>query len=76
VIACVGLAQNFAAMRALIMEGIQRAHMKLHVKNIIIQAGAPLDMVDKIAQVMVKENNFNSQRAKELIHKYQNTSKL
>jgi len=70
VIACVGLAQNFAAMRALVMEGIQRAHMKLHVKNIIIQAGAKLEVVDSIAQVMVKENNFSSQRARELIEQF------
>jgi len=67
VIAAVGLAQNFAAIRALVTEGIHRGHMKLHIRNIILQCGAALDVVDKIAQMMVSENNFTTQRAKELI---------
>jgi len=33
VIAVVGLAQNFAAMRALATEGIQKGHMKLHARK-------------------------------------------
>lgn len=35
IIASVGLAQNLAALRALVSEGIQLGHMKLHNKNII-----------------------------------------
>ena len=31
--ASVGLAQNFAAMRALVTEGIQKGHMKLHARK-------------------------------------------
>lgn len=34
IIACVGLAQNLAALRALSTEGIQRGHMNLHQKNL------------------------------------------
>ena len=33
VMASVGLAQNFAAMRALVTEGIQKGHMKLHARK-------------------------------------------
>lgn len=33
---CVGLAQNFAALRALATEGIQRGHMSLHARNIAV----------------------------------------
>ena len=33
IIAAVGLAQNFAAMRALVTEGIQKGHMKLHARK-------------------------------------------
>ena len=33
VMAAAGLAQNFAAMRALVTEGIQKGHMKLHAKK-------------------------------------------
>ena len=38
IMACVGLASNLAAMRAISQEGIQRGHMKLHVNNIVEQA--------------------------------------
>jgi hydroxymethylglutaryl-CoA reductase len=31
--AVTGLAQNFAAMRALATEGIQKGHMKLHARK-------------------------------------------
>ena len=33
VLGCVGLAQNFAAMRALAIEGIQKGHMSLHSRK-------------------------------------------
>ena len=33
VMAATGLAQNFAAMRALVTEGIQKGHMKLHARK-------------------------------------------
>jgi len=38
---CVGLANNFAALRALAIEGIQKGHMSLHAKNIALSAGVP-----------------------------------
>lgn len=34
IVAAVGLAQNFAALRALVCEGIQKGHMRLHHKAI------------------------------------------
>lgn len=67
-IACaVGLAQNFAALRALATEGIQRGHMELHARNIAIMAGAKGELVEKIAELMVKEKNIKITRAKELL---------
>ena len=33
VVAATGLAQNFAALRALASEGIQKGHMKLHARK-------------------------------------------
>lgn len=35
VVAAVGLAQNFAAVRSLVTTGIQRGHMKMHLANIL-----------------------------------------
>ena len=36
VMTSVGLAQNFAALRAMSIEGIQRGHMTLHARNVAI----------------------------------------
>lgn len=67
VIAAVGLAQNLAALRALATEGIQRGHMKLHARNVAAMAGATEDLVDKVAEAMVKERKVRLDRAKELL---------
>ncbi|MFW5896194.1 MAG: hydroxymethylglutaryl-CoA reductase, degradative [archaeon] len=67
VLAAVGLAQNLAALRALVSEGIQRGHMSLHAKNIAIQAGAEGDQVDRIAEIMVEEDAIRQDRADELL---------
>ena len=67
VMSAVGLAQNFAALKALVTEGIQRGHMKLHARNIAIMAGADNSMIDEIALKMVQENNIKLDRAKELL---------
>jgi hydroxymethylglutaryl-CoA reductase len=67
-VACaVGLAQNFAALRAMVTEGIKRGHMELHARNIAIMAGATGDLVDKVAEFLVKEGNVKVSRAKEIL---------
>jgi len=38
--AAVGLSQNFAALRSLVTTGIQKGHMKMHLKNILNHLGA------------------------------------
>jgi hydroxymethylglutaryl-CoA reductase len=70
IIACVGLAQNFAALRALATEGIQRGHMGLHARNVAVSAGATGELVDKIAEQMVTEKKVRADRAKELLEEY------
>ncbi len=67
VIASVGLAQNFSAMRALVTDGIQKGHMKLHAKNLASAAGATNAQIEKIVQKMLEENNISLNRAKELL---------
>lgn len=67
-VACaVGLAQNFAALRAMVTEGIKRGHMELHARNIAIMAGAKGDLVDKLAELLVKEGNVGVSKAKEIL---------
>ncbi len=70
VLASVGLAQNFAALRALAAEGIQKGHMKLHARNIAISAGATDKNVDIIVEKMLERNTINYSTAKELVVKY------
>jgi len=67
VIAAVGLAQNFAALRALVKEGIQKGHMSLHARNVAIAAGAKGKMIDEIAKILVKEKKVRVDRARELL---------
>jgi len=66
VMGAVGLAQNFAALRALASEGIQRGHMKLHARSMAISAGATGKLVDLVALKMVQERRIRFDRAKEL----------
>jgi len=70
VMAAVGLAQNFAALRALVTEGIQRGHMKLHARNLAILAGATGELVEIVAEQMIKEGKISFDYAKELVDKY------
>jgi hydroxymethylglutaryl-CoA reductase len=72
IIASVGLAQNFAALRALASEGIQRGHMSLHSRNIAMQAGASCDLVDIIAARMAAERRISVDRAIELMKELEN----
>ncbi|MBI3841399.1 MAG: hydroxymethylglutaryl-CoA reductase, degradative [Thaumarchaeota archaeon] len=67
VMAAVGLAQNFAALRALASEGIQKGHMKLHARNIAVSAGATGEMVEEVAKRMIEEKKIRFDRAKELV---------
>lgn len=69
VIVCVGLAQNFGAIRALAMEGIQRGHMGLHARQVAIAAGAIGEQIERIAAQMVSEGNVRAARARELVDK-------
>lgn len=47
IIACVGLAQNFAAVKALVTSGIQKGHMKMHLTNILRHFGANEQEIEK-----------------------------
>jgi degradative hydroxymethylglutaryl-CoA reductase len=67
VVACIGLANNLAALRALVTEGIQKGHMKLHAKNLALYVGVPMDMVDKAVEYMEKANKYNMDTAKEFL---------
>ncbi|MGB9914336.1 MAG: hydroxymethylglutaryl-CoA reductase, degradative [Candidatus Bathyarchaeales archaeon] len=75
VLAAVGLAQNLAALRALAHEGIQRGHMSLHARNIAMAAGAEGELIDLVAERMVKERKIRIDRAKEILQELNQTRK-
>ena len=65
--ACVGLAQNLAAIKALATHGIQKGHMRLHARQIALAAGAADGQVQTIADQLVAEGNIRVERAQELL---------
>jgi hydroxymethylglutaryl-CoA reductase len=67
VLAAVGLAQNFAALRALSAEGIQKGHMGLHARSLAVSVGAKGDEIDRISETMVAEGNISMARARDLL---------
>lgn len=67
VIGSAGLAQNYAAMRALVTTGIQAGHMRLHARNLAIAAGATLQQAPKIAEQMIRESNISETRARDIL---------
>jgi len=67
VMACVGLAQNLAALRALASEGIQKGHMRLHARNIAVTAGADGELADLVAAGMVKAGKVSVDEAKRIL---------
>ena len=67
VMAAVGLAQNLAALRALVTDGIQRGHMALHARQMAAAAGAQGADVDWVARQLVAEGQIRVERARELL---------
>ncbi|MNT87230.1 3-hydroxy-3-methylglutaryl-coenzyme A reductase [compost metagenome] len=69
IIAAVGLAQNFSAMKALATTGIQKGHMALHAQNIAMMAGAVGDEIDRVAQVLVAQGTVRIDVAEAELHR-------
>ena len=67
VIAAVGLAQNFSALKALATTGIQKGHMALHAKNIAVMAGAKGPEIDTVARELVEGGKVRVDIAEEIL---------
>jgi hydroxymethylglutaryl-CoA reductase len=48
--------------------------MSLHARNIAVAAGAPEELVDSVAEIMVKERKIRMDRAKEIINEIGRTT--
>jgi hydroxymethylglutaryl-CoA reductase len=67
VMASVGLAQNAGALRALATEGIQKGHMRLHARNMAVQAGAPMEIVDEVVRRLAELKKFDFGTAEQVV---------
>lgn len=67
VIASVGLAQNFAALKALTSTGIQAGHMKLQAKSLLLLAGAKETELPKAAAQLLKTEHLNLETAQTIL---------
>lgn len=68
ILVAVGLAQNFAALKALVSDGIQKGHMKLHARILAIQAGATQYEVPLVINKLIEKNNpINLENVKKIL---------
>ena len=63
-IVSIGLAQNFAALKALVSTGIQQGHMKLQAKSLALLAGASESEVVPLVERLIADKTFNLETAK------------
>ena len=67
VIASLGLAQNFAALKALVTTGIQAGHMKLQARSLALLAGAKEEEVPRLVSQLLENKPFNLEKAQTLL---------
>ena len=63
IIVSIGLAQNFAALKALVSTGIQQGHMKLQAKSLALLAGASESEVALLVERLIADKTFNLETA-------------
>lgn len=71
--AAVGLAQNFSAIRALSTEGIQKGHMSLHARSVAATAGAPDELFETVVSRLINEGDIKVKHATEIIAELTNS---
>jgi len=67
VMAAVGLAQNFSALKALSTDGIQKGHMTLHARNVVKAADAPHEIFDDVLEELLISGEIKVWKAKEIV---------
>jgi len=65
--AAVGLAQNFAALRALATSGIQAGHMKLHARSVAASAGTPDELFEDVVARLIESGEIKDWKAREIL---------
>lgn len=65
--AAVGLAQNFAALKALATGGIQAGHMRLHARSVASAVGVPDELFDQVVGELVRSGDIKAWKAREIL---------
>ncbi|MTD42193.1 hydroxymethylglutaryl-CoA reductase, degradative [Erwinia sp. CPCC 100877] len=73
VMAAAGLAQNLAALRALVSEGIQKGHMALHSRSLAMSVGAVGEEIDQVSRRLKKSSTMNQATAEQLLKEVRST---
>ena len=66
VMGVVGLAQNFAALRALSTDGIQQNHMNLHARSVTSTAGVPEEFFETVVETLIESGEIKVWKAQEI----------
>lgn len=75
IVAVIGLAQNFAALKALTTKGIQHGHMKMHLTNIIKQLNASEDETKKLLKYF-KNKSISHNAVRDAFNQLKQTGEL
>lgn len=80
IIAAVGLVQNLGALRALTTVGIIEGHMKLHIKNLSIGAGASEGempaVVKRLEEVLARKKRISLSNAVEILQEIRTKNQM
>ncbi len=73
--AAVGLAQNFAAIRALASTGIQAGHMRLHARSVVASLDAPAEHFETAVERLVASGEVKDWKAREILEELASESR-
>ena len=69
IMGAVGLAQNYAALRALSTAGIQQNHMTLHARSVASAAEVPEDLFDEVVDALIESGDIKVWKAEEIVRR-------
>lgn len=75
IVLSIGLAQNFAALKALVSTGIQAGHMKLQAKSLALLAGAKEEQISEVVKQLLDSKHMNLETTQKIVNKLTKSKK-
>lgn len=75
IVLSIGLAQNFAALKALVSTGIQAGHMKLQAKSLALLAGAKEEQISEVVKQLLDSKHMNLETAQKIVNRLTKSKK-